>query len=108
MTAFLTNDDGDDDDDDDDADANRITAASTMVSIACTVHCNNLPSYSCNVPQYLINRSDEDLKMPQLTFPPIVQLEIIIMNSSRSIISRMSDSSVTESVSNYKDSSMMK
>ena len=104
VRSFLTN----DDDDDDDADTNRITATSTMVSIACTAHCNNLPSYSCNVPQYVINRSDEDLTMPQLTFLPIKQLETIIMNSSRSIISKMSDSSIAESVSNYRDIFMMK
>ena len=82
VADFLTN----DDDDDDDTDANRITAASTMVSIACTAHCKHLPSYSYNVPQYVINRLDEDLKMLQLIFPPIEQLETIIMNSSRSII----------------------
>ena len=100
VIAFLTN------DDDDDACANRITTTSTMVSIACTTHCNNLPSCSCNVPQYVINRSDKDLTMPHLTIPPIDQLETVIMNSSRSIISRMSDSYVTESVSNYRDPKM--
>ena len=65
-TSFLTNDDDNDDDD-----ANLITIASTMVSIACTVHCNNIPIYSCNVPQYVINRSDEDLTKQQLAFPLI-------------------------------------
>ena len=105
MTVFRTDQQDSDDDDDE---ANVITAASTMVSIACTAHCNNIPSYSCNVPQYVINRSDKDLTMPHLTIPPIEKLETVIMNSSRSIISRMSDSSVTESVSNYRDPFMIK
>ena len=66
VTYFLTNDDDNDDDD-----ANLITITSTMVSIACTVHCNNIPIYSCNIPQYVINRSDEDLTKQQLAFPLI-------------------------------------
>ena len=100
---FLTNQEDNDDDDD----ANVITAASTMVSIACTAHCNNIPSYSCNVPQYILTRSDEDEINQELEFPPIDQLEYIIMNCSRSVTSRMSDLSVTESVmkeNNYDDS----
>ena len=55
VTVFLTNQEDDDDDDDDDA--NVITAASTMVSIACTAHCNNIPSYSYNVPPYILTRT---------------------------------------------------
>ena len=41
VIVFLTDQQDNDDDDDE---ANVITAASTMVSIACTAYCNNMPS----------------------------------------------------------------
>ena len=78
------------------------------ISIACTAHCNNIPSYSCNIPQYILTRTDEDETNQEMTFPPIEQLESIIMNCSKSVTSRMSDLSVTESVSNYRDPFMIK
>ena len=78
------------------------------ISIACTAHCNNIPSYSCNVPQYTLTRTDEDETNQEMTFPPIEQLESIIMNCSKSVTSRMSDLSVTESVFRYRDTFMMK
>ena len=71
MTDFLTNEENDYDDGDD---ANVITDASTMVSIACTAHYNNMPSYSCNVPLYILTRTDEDETNQDLAFPPIEQL----------------------------------
>ena len=90
--------------DDDDDDANRNTAANIMVSIACTALSNVLPSYSCNVPEYIINTTEDDLAIP-----PIEKLEVVIMNSSRSVSSKLSyDLSVTDSVSNFRKPFMMK
>ena len=79
-----------------------------MVSIACTAHCNNIPSYSCNVPPYILTRPDEDKLNQSLEFPAIEHLDPIINNCSESVTSRMSDLSVSESVFCYRDSFMMK
>ena len=47
--------------------------------------------------------------MTHLTIPPIEQLETGTMNSSRNIVSRLSnDLTVTESDSNFRDPFMMK
>ena len=97
VTAFLTV------DDDNDA-ANRNTTTNTMVSIVCTVLCIVLPSYSCNILEYIINTTEDDL-----VIPPIEQLEAVIMNSLRSIVSRLSyDLSVTESVSKFREPFIVK
>ena len=104
MTVFLTN-QGDNDDDDD---AHVITAASTMVSIACTAHCNNIPSYSYNVPPYILTRPDENKLNQALEFPAIEHLDYIINNCSESVTSRMSDLFVTDSLFSYRDPFMMK
>ena len=95
VTSFLTVDDDD---------ANMNTAAKTMTSIACTTLCNCLPSYSCNVPEYINNITQENFAIPS-----IEHMDTIINNSSRSVISRLSyDVSVTESVSNFREPYMMK
>ena len=73
VTAFLTIDDDDDDDD-----ANINTATNKMINIACTALCNVLPRYSCNIPEYIINNTDDNLAIL-----PIEQLDTVIMNSSR-------------------------
>ena len=87
MTAFLTVDDDD---------ANINTAVNTMISIAYTALCNCLPSYSYNIPEYIINNTEDDLAIPL-----IEQLNTIIINSSRGDVSRLSyDLFITESVSN--------
>ena len=78
MTTFLTIDDDDDD-------ANVNTATNKMINIACTALCNVLPRYSCNVPEYIINNTEDDL-----VIPPIKQLDTVIMNISRSFVSRLS------------------
>ena len=79
-----------------------------MVSIACTAHCNNVPSYPCNVQPYILTGPDEDKLNQALEFPPIEHLDSIINNCSESVSSRMSDLSVTESVFCYRDPFMMK
>ena len=87
VTAFLTVDDDD---------ANINTAVNTMISIAYTALCNCLPSYSYNIPEYIINNTEDDLAIPL-----IEQLNTIIINSSRGDVSRLSyDLFITESVSN--------
>ena len=94
MTAFLTVDD----------DANMNTAANTMISIACTTLCNILPSYSCNVPEYINNITHEDIAIL-----PIAHNDTVINDSSRIVVSRLSyDLYVTESVSNFREPYMMK
>ena len=93
MTVFWTNQEDNDDDNDDDA--NVITAASTMVSIACTAHCNNISSYSCNVQPYIITRLSYDKLNQVLEFPAIEHLDYIINNCSESESSKMSDVSVS-------------
>ena len=108
VTVFL-NDQQDNDDDDDEA--NVITAAGTMVSIACTSHCNNMPSYSCNVLPFILTSPDYDKfnKLNEaLEFPAIEHLDTIINKCSESASSRMSDLSVSESVFYYTDTFMMK
>ena len=63
-----------------------------------------LPSYSCNVPEYIINTTEDDLAIP-----PIEQLDTIIMNSSRSVVSRLSyDLSVTENAIKFREPYMIK
>ena len=75
-----------------------------MISIACTALYIFLPSYSCNVPEYIINNTEDDLAIP-----PIEQLDTVIINTSRSVVSRLSyDLSVTDSVSNFREPYMMK
>ena len=104
VTAFSTNEDDDDNDDD----ANLITAASTMVSIACTAHCNNMSSYSCNIPSYILTSPGYDKLNEALEFPAIEHLDSIINKCSESASSRISDLSVSESVFHYRDTFMMK
>ena len=105
MTDFLTDQQHNDDDDDE---ATVITAASTMVSITCTAHCNNMPSYSCNVPPYILTSPGYDKLNEFLEFSAIEHLDSIINKCSESASSRMSNFSVSESVFYYRDTFMMK
>ena len=79
-----------------------------MVSLACTALCNNIPSYSCNVPPYILTSPGCDKLNQALEFPAIEHLDSIINNYSDSVSSRMSDFSVSESVFCYRDPFMMK
>ena len=56
VTTFLTIDD----------DANMNTAENKMISIVCTTLCNVLPSYTCNVPEYINNIMQEDFALPPI------------------------------------------
>ena len=97
VTTFLTVDDDDD--------TNMNTAdINTMISIACTTLCNVLPSYTCNIPEYIKNIIQEDFALP-----PIEHMDTVINNSSRSIVSKLSyNLYVTESVSDFREPYMIK